>query len=168
MGSHNVSIVLMHDAGACSPAHRRARLAVSAGRRARREALEQALFASWRRRPARRRCSCWPDRALRCPAAGTAVRPPLCIGQKQRWFLLRLKSPRWRSNSGAPRSRTQWRWASYWEPVKEVIYFKRPVYARALTDLATLASRAGGPPPLPEWWDKLTAHRGRAAPVTAE
>jgi len=94
---------------------------------------------------------------------------PLCIGQKQRWFLLRLKTPdvAFDFDRTAQPEFDQWRWASYWEPVKEVIYFKRPVYARALTELATLAFPRGKSPPLPEWWDKLTA-RGRAAPAAAE
>jgi putative (di)nucleoside polyphosphate hydrolase len=92
---------------------------------------------------------------------------PVCIGQKQRWFLLRLKS----ADAAFDFGRTsepefdQSRWVPYWEPVKEVIYFKRPVYARALTELAELAFPQGGQPPLPPWWDKLTArapHRARA------
>ena len=46
----------------------------------------------------------------------------------------------------------QWRWAPYWEPVREVIYFKRPVYVRALTELAALAFPRGKQPPFPPWW----------------
>ena len=49
-----------------------------------------------------------------------------------------------------------WRWANYWEPVREVIYFKRPVYVRMLTELAPTAFPAG-PPPLPEWWQSEIA-----------
>jgi len=95
---------------------------------------------------------------------------PLCIGQKQRWFLLRLKQ----ADVAFDFSRTadpefdQWRWVSYWEPVREVIYFKRPVYARALTELAGLAFPRGKQPPFPEWWDKLTARGQRAAPATPD
>jgi putative (di)nucleoside polyphosphate hydrolase len=36
-----------------------------------------------------------------------------------------------------------WRWANYWEPVREVIYFKRPVYVRMLTELAPAAFPEG-------------------------
>jgi putative (di)nucleoside polyphosphate hydrolase len=92
---------------------------------------------------------------------------PVCIGQKQRWFLLRLK----RADFTFDFSRTpdpefdQWRWVPYWEPVKEVIYFKRPVYARALKELAGLAFPRGKQPPLPEWWDKLTPGSSRETPV---
>ena len=35
--------------------------------------------------------------------------------------------------------------------MREVIYFKRPVYVRMLTELAPTAF-PGGAPPLPEWW----------------
>jgi hypothetical protein len=42
--------------------------------------------------------------------------------------------------------------------VKEVIYFKRPVYVKALHELAPLAC-PGGPPPYPAWWSKHTQRR---------
>jgi putative (di)nucleoside polyphosphate hydrolase len=95
---------------------------------------------------------------------------PLCIGQKQRWFLLRLKSAEAAFDFGrTPEPEfDQSRWVEYWEPVKEVIYFKRPVYARALTELAGLAFPRGKQPPLPEWWDKLTARGRREVPVPAD
>jgi putative (di)nucleoside polyphosphate hydrolase len=95
---------------------------------------------------------------------------PLCIGQKQRWFLLRLCVPEVRFDFGrtADPEFDQWRWAPYWEPVQEVIYFKRPVYAQALTELAPLAFAGGAVPPLPPWWDKVTAGgRRRTAPEPA-
>ena len=78
---------------------------------------------------------------------------PLCIGQKQRWFLLRLAS----GESGIRLDSTEepefdrWRWVDYWQPVKEVIYFKRPVYVKALHELAPLA-RPDGLPSYPSWW----------------
>jgi len=54
-----------------------------------------------------------------------------CIGQKQRWFLLRL--------DGCARPEfDHWKWVSYWHPAREVIYFKREVYRRALKELAPL------------------------------
>jgi putative (di)nucleoside polyphosphate hydrolase len=80
---------------------------------------------------------------------------PLCIGQKQRWFLLRLTAQE--SDVSFSFTHTSepefdgWRWSNYWEPVREVIYFKRPVYVRMLTELATFAFPDGAPP-LPEWW----------------
>jgi putative (di)nucleoside polyphosphate hydrolase len=90
---------------------------------------------------------------------------PICIGQKQRWFLLRLQ----RADVPFDFTRTaepefdQFRWAQYWEPVKEVIYFKRAVYARALTELVDLAFPGGRHPPHPQWWGRMAARRRRAA-----
>ncbi|RMF98974.1 MAG: RNA pyrophosphohydrolase [Gammaproteobacteria bacterium] len=78
---------------------------------------------------------------------------PLCIGQKQRWYLLRLlgDDSRLRLDRSEQPEFDRWRWVDYWRPVREVIYFKRPVYAQALTELAP-ALFPGGPPPRPDWW----------------
>ena len=78
---------------------------------------------------------------------------PLCIGQKQRWFLLRMigGDDRLRFDVTPKPEFDAWRWVDYWAPVREVIYFKRFVYARALGELAGTAF-PGGPPPYPEWW----------------
>lgn len=94
-------------------------------------------------------------------------RRPVCIGQKQRWFLLRLRSDDVAFDFGCTSEPEfdQWRWVQYWEPVREVIYFKRPVYARALTELAPLAFPDGGPQ-LPQWWAELTG-AGQPPPVPA-
>lgn len=94
---------------------------------------------------------------------------PVCIGQKQRWFLLRLKSAgvMFDFRRTSEPEFDQWRWAPYWEPVREVIYFKRAVYARALEELAPLAFPQGQPV-FPAWWDKVTArggHRAASAPA---
>jgi len=95
---------------------------------------------------------------------------PVCIGQKQRWLLLRLKQ----TEAAFDLRRTsepefdQWRWVPYWDPVKEVIYFKRPVYVRALTELATLAFPQGEHPPLPLWWDEVTARARPEASVPSD
>ncbi len=78
---------------------------------------------------------------------------PVCIGQKQRWFLLRMlgDDSRLRFDVTDEPEFDDWRWVDYWSPVREVIYFKRAVYARALQELAEQAF-AAGPPPRPEWW----------------
>ncbi len=91
-------------------------------------------------------------------------RRPLCIGQKQRWFLLRVKSEdvRFAFDSTSEPEFDQWRWSDYWEPVREVIYFKRPVYQRALTELASFAFPAGVPA-YPSWWENITTSAGQAA-----
>jgi putative (di)nucleoside polyphosphate hydrolase len=82
---------------------------------------------------------------------------PLCIGQKQRWFLLRLRREPVRFDFGRTDEPEfdEWRWASFWEPVREVIFFKRGVYRRALLELAPLAFPEG-PPPLPDWWHEVS------------
>ena len=78
---------------------------------------------------------------------------PLCIGQKQRWFLLRVKrgDQAFRFDTTDQPEFDCWRWAEYWSPVREVIYFKRAVYARALDELARHAF-PDDPPALPAWW----------------
>jgi len=95
---------------------------------------------------------------------------PVCIGQKQRWFLLRFKGdePAFDFGRTSEPEFDQWRWATYWEPVREVIYFKRQVYARALSELAALAFTHGRVPPRPSWWNKLTARTRRESPASAD
>ena len=89
---------------------------------------------------------------------------PLCIGQKQRWFLLRLTHPveDFRFDSTGEPEFDRWRWVDYWQPVREVIYFKRPVYVRALQELGPLA-RPQGLPPYPAWWGSRTRAKPQAA-----
>ena len=59
---------------------------------------------------------------------------PLCIGQKQIWFLLELIA-----GDGAIRLDTdtpefeRWKWVDFSVPADEVIFFKRRVYRRALS-----------------------------------
>jgi len=96
---------------------------------------------------------------------------PVCIGQKQRWFLLRMlgSESRLRFDATARPEFDSGRWVDYWSPVREVIYFKRSVYARALDELGRQAFR-DGPPPRPEWWSDAVLQppavprRRRAAP----
>ena len=80
---------------------------------------------------------------------------PLCIGQKQRWFMLRLTTSA--DNVRFDRSERpefdRARWVDFWRPVNEVIYFKRRVYARALHELGP-AVYPEGLPPRPRWWPK--------------
>jgi putative (di)nucleoside polyphosphate hydrolase len=95
---------------------------------------------------------------------------PVCIGQKQRWFLLRLRDAdvEFDFRRTSEPEFDQWRWAPYWEPVKEVIYFKRPVYARALTELAGRAFPGRTPPPLPSWWARVASGVPEATPGPAD
>ena len=69
---------------------------------------------------------------------------PVCIGQKQVWYLLRLTGAECdvRLDSCSEPEFDHWKWVNYWHPAREVIYFKRHVYRRALKELAPLLSRA--------------------------
>lgn len=61
-----------------------------------------------------------------------------CIGQRQKWFLLKLVSDESQINlehSGHPEFRG-WRWVNYWYPIRKVVSFKRHVYLRALKELS--------------------------------
>ncbi len=80
---------------------------------------------------------------------------PLCIGQKQRWFMLRLVSDEGaiRFDRGDEPEFDRVRWVDFWRPVNEVIYFKRRVYVQALRELGP-ALYADGLPPQPRWWPK--------------
>ena len=83
---------------------------------------------------------------------------PLCVGQKQRWYLLRLRraDPKFRFDLTGEPEFDRWRWVDYWQPIREVIYFKRRVYTRALHELGVVAF-PDGLPPYPDWWHPPTA-----------
>lgn len=69
---------------------------------------------------------------------------PVCIGQKQKWYLLRLvaEESAIRLDRNAKPEFDHWQWVSYWYPLGQVVYFKRDVYRRALRELApTLGER---------------------------
>ncbi|WP_033407029.1 RNA pyrophosphohydrolase [Thiolinea disciformis] len=65
---------------------------------------------------------------------------PLCIGQKQRWFLLKMLCRDGDVNLKASEKPEfdHWEWVDYWHPAQEVVFFKRRVYRRALDELAPL------------------------------
>lgn len=73
-------------------------------------------------------------------------RIPLCIGQKQKWFALRLKSAdsAVRFDLGDPPEFDRWCWVDYWLPLREVVAFKRTVYDAALHELEPLLKESGG------------------------
>ncbi|MDZ7753096.1 MAG: RNA pyrophosphohydrolase [Gammaproteobacteria bacterium] len=66
---------------------------------------------------------------------------PICIGQKQRWYVLRFlgEASDVRLDAGDKPEFDHWRWVHYWRPLREVVFFKRSVYRRALNELAPLA-----------------------------
>ena len=65
---------------------------------------------------------------------------PLCIGQKQRWFLLQLVAEEKNVclDQDEKPEFDDWRWVDYWMPAKEIVFFKRRVYEKALHELAPL------------------------------
>ncbi len=62
---------------------------------------------------------------------------PVCIGQKQRWFILRLlaQDEVVRLDLSEKPEFDEWRWVDYWQPLKEIVFFKRQVYKKALQEL---------------------------------
>lgn len=65
---------------------------------------------------------------------------PVCIGQKQKWFLLQLQGcpSRIRFDCGEKPEFDSWRWVNYWFPIHQIVDFKREVYRRALKELASV------------------------------
>lgn len=63
---------------------------------------------------------------------------PVCVGQKQFWFLLRLESDenQIRFDLSHKPEFDDWQWVSYWYPLRQVVSFKKEVYRRALKELA--------------------------------
>lgn len=70
---------------------------------------------------------------------------PLVIGQKQKWFLLRLLASEQKIRldlSDSPEF-DSWRWIDYSEPPEQVIFFKKQVYTECLRELEPLLKRRG-------------------------
>ncbi len=69
---------------------------------------------------------------------------PVCIGQKQKWFLLQLEC----NESDVDVLKTghpefdDWRWVSYWYPIRNVVSFKRDVYRRVMKEFAPVVLNA--------------------------
>lgn len=63
---------------------------------------------------------------------------PMCIGQRQKWFLLRFTGS---DRDVALDKHTkpefnEWCWKPYWYPIRHVITFKQDVYRKALREFA--------------------------------
>lgn len=70
-------------------------------------------------------------------------RSPVCIGQKQIWFLLGLEAEDKKVDltwHHCPEFEA-WNWVDYWLPVQNVVEFKRSVYQQALTELESYLER---------------------------
>jgi len=72
---------------------------------------------------------------------------PVCVGQKQVWFMLRMlcKDQAVCLDQTDSPEFDRWRWVDYWHPLNEVVAFKRNVYKKALHELAPLLFPGGAP-----------------------
>lgn len=72
---------------------------------------------------------------------------PMCVGQKQVWFLLRLETDdsRVRLDLTDRPEFIDFRWVDFWYPLDNVVSFKRSVYERALRYLSSVARRSAIP-----------------------
>ncbi len=65
---------------------------------------------------------------------------PLCIGQKQKWYLLKLVTDDSKldfKTTSHPEF-DDFMWVGYWYPLRQVVSFKREVYREALLELMPL------------------------------
>ncbi len=69
------------------------------------------------------------------PAFQRPDRTP-CLGQRQRWFLLRMLSDDARIDLNVSHHPefTVWRWTDYWQPLEEVVAFKKEIYQGVLRE----------------------------------
>lgn len=72
---------------------------------------------------------------------------PICIGQRQIWFMLGLTGEEQHINLNASPEPEfeEWRWVNYWQPVHEVVSFKKEVYQSALLELEQCLLRYWNP-----------------------
>lgn len=68
---------------------------------------------------------------------------PLCIGQKQKWFYLKLTGDpsKVRFDAAGTPEFDNWEWVNYWYPINSVVSFKRNVYRNALLEFASANTR---------------------------
>ncbi|MCG8383642.1 MAG: RNA pyrophosphohydrolase [Gammaproteobacteria bacterium] len=77
---------------------------------------------------------------------------PICKGQKQIWFMLRMVADDAKVNLNKHNKPEfdEWRWVDYWQPVNDVVYFKQDVYSAALNELAPMVFEHHQIPPKPK------------------
>lgn len=65
---------------------------------------------------------------------------PICIGQKQVWFLLKLigEDNNIKLDTHTKIEFDDWMWVDYWHPIQVIIDFKKPVYEDMLKSLAPI------------------------------
>ena len=92
---------------------------------------------------------------------------PHCIGQRQKWFLLRLTAAEEAIDlfaSDSPEFKA-WRWVNYWYPIRKVVHFKRGVYARALRELAPALKKEVGSRRARKGRDSVPGRRNPEGPL---
>lgn len=57
-------------------------------------------------------------------------------GQRQKYFLLKLKSSDVAFNLDITKEFVTWRWVSYWYPIRQIVYFKEEVYRKVLKEFS--------------------------------
>jgi putative (di)nucleoside polyphosphate hydrolase len=77
---------------------------------------------------------------------------PVCIGQKQVWFLLKLNADesQVRLDLTDTPEFDSWRWVDFWYPGDNVVHFKREVYVQALQLLSPMARNLAGEDNVPK------------------
>lgn len=72
---------------------------------------------------------------------------PLVIGQKQKWYLLKLiaSEQKVRLDLCDSPEFDSWRWIDYHEPEEHVIFFKKQVYTQALKELEHFLKKRKAP-----------------------
>ena len=84
---------------------------------------------------------------------------PLVIGQKQKWYLLKLVASEQKVRLDLCDSPEfdSWRWIDYFEPQEQVIFFKKQVYVQALKELTHFIKKRR----LPMGLRRKRGHHGR-------
>lgn len=88
---------------------------------------------------------------------------PLCIGQKQKWFLLMILKDRQKHIEFDRRGHPEfdgWRWVTFWYPVRQVVSFKQDVYRRVLAEFAPVVLALNGSSPAYGERKKTNSKRG--------
>ncbi len=67
---------------------------------------------------------------------------PVCIGQKQKWFLLQLlcEDSHVKLDACLPAEFDCWKWVDYWYPLTTVVSFKKEIYSQVLKAFAPLVA----------------------------
>lgn len=65
---------------------------------------------------------------------------PVCFGQKQKWFLLKLLTQDTQINikQGTDCTFDTWKWVSLWYPIRKVVFFKRNVYRKVIKEFVNI------------------------------